>query len=71
MSEIPEDVMKTARAEASRWFNSIGSSEYHFADAIARAIIAERERCAKIAEGCDLDPEYAEFVAQAIRSSHD
>lgn len=63
MSErpIPEDVMAMACHEAqffADWLhhgNSTGSLSEHaiagLADSIARAIMAERERCAKIMEG--------------------
>lgn len=59
MSEMPEDVMQLARkaimAEVNpdvRWQYADGRCD-HFAvvQAIARAIMAERERCAKIAKG--------------------
>ena len=64
---IPDDVMKTATAA---WL--AGS-----AMAIARAIMAERERCARVAETVDLfdgdflknsDPRVT--VAAAIRRGH-
>lgn len=46
--EIPEDVMKTARSVALE----AREEAWHGLDhvVIARAIMAERERCAKIAE---------------------
>lgn len=60
MSEIPEDVKKTAReflAEAvfaERDYLPLSQGEFAWwddaVDAVARAILAERERCAKIAE---------------------
>ena len=39
-------------------------------DALHGAILGERERCAKVCEavGSDLDPQYADHIASAIRS---
>lgn len=69
MEEMPDDVRTAANAEASRWFQAIGGASYHFADAIARAILAERERSAGLVEARlgDIDPELAEFAARLIR----
>lgn len=75
-AEIPTDVMDAANVEAGRWFRSIGSSEYHFSVAVARAIVAERERCALIAErqaadykrhGSDHHASAATGIANSIR----
>ena len=44
MSPLPEDVMEAAR----EWFGK-GDDPY---DDIARAILAERKRCAEIARNC-------------------
>lgn len=59
--DIPEDVWVAANAEAGlyvEWLdagNSTGSLSAHavegLTDSFARAILAERERCAKVAEG--------------------
>ncbi len=40
------------------------------AGAICAALVSERERCAKVCEavGSDLDPQYADHIAFAIRS---
>lgn len=47
MTEIPDDVMKAAKTVwRSAWNGPIGKE----VEVIARAILAERERCAKIAE---------------------
>lgn len=62
MTEIPDDVMKAARASTVAYFNSFGADAE--ADAVANkdrdhwgevqsaawAIMAERERCARIAD---------------------
>ena len=79
MTEIPEDVMKAATEAAADWFKAIGKSEYHFADAIARAILAERKRCeavAKTAPASTLDERVLvalvhlrESIAAAIRAA--
>lgn len=47
--DIPEDVMEAARAV---YLDGClyGYTDQQFIDAIARAIMAERERCKKIAE---------------------
>lgn len=52
MSEIPGDIMATARTVADSEVN-FGSYEVN-ALAIARAILAERKRCAEAARGADL-----------------
>jgi len=81
---IPEAVWDEAR-------KAIMEAELHPAKpsqirVVARAILAERERCAKIADACMLDigdhpydfgktdaggMRAAEKIAQAIRSSHE
>lgn len=54
MSEIPEDIMKAAKVLAGEW-SSINTREYEgdfkadLAEDFAAAILAERERCAKVA----------------------
>lgn len=45
MNEIPEDIMKAAK-EATRSWKGSGDLEMN----IAKALLAERERCLKIAE---------------------
>lgn len=82
--KIPEDVWDEAR-------KAIMAADLHAAKpnqirAIAGAILAERERCAKIADACMLDigdhpfdfgktdaggMRAAEKIAQAIRSPHE
>lgn len=47
MTGIPEDVIEAAKAV----HNSIVHTDIDPSEAIARAILAERERCALIAEG--------------------
>ena len=77
--DIAEDVKKAAR-EAFADTKVISASlvaEDEDSDVLpyiisraARAIQAERERCAKVCEavGSDLDPQYADHIASAIRS---
>ena len=43
--QFPKDIEDAARTAAAEWFRAIGTEEHHFSDAIARAILAERERC--------------------------
>lgn len=76
--KIPEDVMKAAQAAAKEAaMRSLKTGELNPELVIARAILAERERCAKIAAGMfDLrDGNQARVashkIAQAIRSSHE
>lgn len=45
-SVIPDDVRELAQNAAGLWFNAIGKNSYHFADAIALAIVADRRNCA-------------------------
>lgn len=47
MTEIPDDVMEEARQSWNRIRNNSMRDGQFF---IARAILAERERCAKVAE---------------------
>mgnify|MGYP003440998454 FL=1 len=48
---IPEDVMEAAREAAIGCLNSSGlGDEDRYAEVIARAIMAERERCATVAD---------------------
>ena len=88
---IPEDVMAAAVATQNAAIErclkaKLAASEYPYAsgaakealdEEIARAILAERERCAKVAEaaieGTDIERGFgfAQRVAQAIRSSHE
>lgn len=56
MTEIPEDVMKAAIGIAYSAECSVVVGSFPGAIYIARAILAERERCAKVAHcGC-MDP---------------
>lgn len=54
MTEIPDDVMKAAYDAALDYRNDKACDPIHNDDALqiafARAILAERERCAKIAD---------------------
>jgi len=75
--QIPDDVMQQARGYVSGYLHSLGS--YQDADAVfngtrdhwaevqcvARAILAERERCARIADRNDMS---AWGIAREIRS---
>lgn len=40
---FPADIEVAATKAAGEWFRAIGSEEHHFADAIARAILADRD----------------------------
>lgn len=53
MSEIPADVMEQARAACPQFHEHMRLDMAHdwATQAIARAIMAERERCTKIANG--------------------
>lgn len=53
MSEIPDDVMAKATAVWEETRFSTSSNPMTFINPVARAILAERERCAKIAEDDD------------------
>ena len=70
---IPEDIMRTAQAAAKEAaMRSLKTGELNPEMVIARAILAERERCAKIAENWNYPPENtAHGIAHAIRSSHE
>lgn len=73
MTDIPKDVMKSARAWADDAMMSAHSGQLlePVRDAIARAILAERERCSIVAY--DYASTYSERIAdgiyEAIRSS--
>ncbi|TBW33579.1 hypothetical protein EYW49_20065 [Siculibacillus lacustris] len=62
MTDIPEDVMRAARAVAKGMFDPIDVEE------IARAILAERERCAKIAEGWEATMRRGQYIDDALKS---
>lgn len=69
MTDIPDDVMKVARGLIDAEFEDNGDRPIwgppdQFIEIIARAILAERERCAKIA-----DIEEARFCDPRIRDS--
>jgi hypothetical protein len=74
---IPEDVQAKAEEIAQELvdhaFKHGKLVNAYLPDFIARAILAERERCAKVCEavGSDVDPQLADHIAQAIRSSHE
>lgn len=81
MSEIPEDVMNAAidafkdipRVSYALWgTQQLGTAyvESHAIKATAQAILAETERCAKIADETRFEGEkwwWSAFVAKAIR----
>lgn len=77
--DIPEDVMKAAMLHLRSMEQDTeerGNGQwvvkgFGVRNAIARAILAERERCAKVCEavGSDLDPQYADHIAAAIRAT--
>jgi hypothetical protein len=60
--EIPEDIRETAK----RVWNEEDWSAHGAMELIARAILAERERCAKIVEGY-ADGDWQPEIAAAIR----
>ena len=62
MSEIPDDVAANAGWIESCLFSLKDEDRVAF---IARAIMAERERCAKVIEETDLPTRY--IIAAAIR----
>lgn len=51
-ADIPDDIMKAARGAAHAFLGMAPCypEQFQLQDAIARAIMAERERCAKVAE---------------------
>ena len=53
-TDIPEDVWKTARAALGHTRDPVTKVPHTLVVNVARALMAERERCAKIIEeGCD------------------
>jgi len=50
MSEIPRDVRISARKSVGNSGASLWENYYEVCDIAARAILAERERCARIAD---------------------
>lgn len=70
MSEIPEDTMRTARtvlppgrsSDLMVWDREVLDRR------IARAILAERERCARIAEGWKATMQNGQFIDEAFRN---
>lgn len=73
MSDIPEDVMKAAHAVRDK---TCADAECTFdagcgcLDAIARAIMAERERCAEIAEGNSRSFNFQKALAECRDNEH-
>jgi formylmethanofuran:tetrahydromethanopterin formyltransferase len=66
--EIPEDIKAAARSVVDRGYNE------GLVDAVERAILAERERCAKIAHGVWLSAGGGDFgggMADAAQSIED
>jgi hypothetical protein len=72
-SDIPQDIWDAASAVAGHVYDPDNPANEYVAGLVARAIIAERERCAKITgrvaaemSGCSID--YASgFIAAAIQ----
>lgn len=71
MGEIPEDIMQAARAALDEYKGSNPAKRMR--DAVAKAILAERQRCADVARayledlaGCDLRTDEPELIASAI-----
>lgn len=50
MTKIPEDIIKAGR----RCYDGLGRGSVSDSEHIARAILAERERCAKVAEDLEI-----------------
>lgn len=67
MTAIPVDVMKAAKAAHAEFADSRVTD--NLTDIIARAIMAERERCARMADQfeSDADPDAGGIIAAAIR----
>lgn len=83
MTEVPEDVMEKAReafASIEAMYDDMGLADDACVDIVAYAILAERERCAMIAETWhpdDVRPQdlyrwsmTANEIAASIRSNH-
>ena len=68
MSEIPEDIAKVASTIASGFFAAQTVAHAFLAGAIERAIHAERDRCALLAENCDSFPFEGDHIGKLIRS---
>lgn len=66
MDEIPEDVMRVARRLITEGW-AAGSAP---AEVVARAILAERKRCAEVAmrEGDKTQPAVGYFIATSIEA---
>lgn len=58
MSEIPEDVMQNAKEAYDRSFSFGEAQVSDVVNSIARAILAERYACAKIADGLQIDEKH-------------
>lgn len=59
MSEYPEDVMKAANEVVTKW--KTGGTSAGLMPLIARALMAERQRCADIARSTGVYPELNVF----------
>lgn len=71
MTKIPDDIMLAAEAA----FERAARGEMSAQDSIARAILAERKRCADVARayledlaGCDLRDDEPGLIAKAIEA---
>lgn len=66
MTEIPEDIM--VRAESA--YDALGRGSDADAHVIARAILAERKRCAEVAlrEGDKTQPAVGYLISKAIEA---
>lgn len=62
---IPDETLKTAESVYAK----LGRGSRPDTDTIARALMAERERAARIAENDDHFPQEGEHIAAAIRNA--
>ena len=67
MDEIPEDIQQTATRFAGEYLAHDISCERLYRD-VAALLVAERERCARIAEQADIDNATAIWVKATILS---
>jgi hypothetical protein len=74
-SDIPDDIMKTARelcqSEQFHLMAVFGKAilDEGTIEVVARALLAERERCAIVAENDDYFPSEGAAIARAIRNA--
>lgn len=65
MSEIPEDVMRAAVAAEQACIDLPANTRAQCEEIIARAIMAERERCAKKIDPLPLESDATSYEKQA------